>query len=71
MFHWRRVASGALKRDISIELARGHFHKVATNGKTVIASAAISGKLLFACDRCRDFREGVSQAKIEFRAISR
>src|SRR5438132_1492225 len=30
MFHLRRRASGALKGDISIELARGHFHKVAT-----------------------------------------
>src|SRR2546430_1023662 len=30
MFHWRRITSGALKGDISIKLARGHFHKVAT-----------------------------------------
>jgi hypothetical protein len=30
MFHLRRGAGGALKGDISIELARGHFHQVAT-----------------------------------------
>src|SRR2546421_675902 len=30
-FHYALPLRGALKRDISIELARGHFQKVATN----------------------------------------
>src|ERR1043166_5157902 len=30
MLHWGHHHSGAFKGDISIKLARGHFHKVAT-----------------------------------------